>query len=186
MLELILPLGDETFDEETEKFVKPPTMTIELEHSLFSLSKWESKWEKPFLGKDAKSDEETLSYIRCMIVTSGVTDEMLSRLNNDHLHQVNAHISSAQTATWFREDNAPQTGAAKREVITAEIIYHWMVALTIPFDPCEHWHLNKLLALIRVCNEKNNPKKKRQSPGTIAQQRRQLNAQRKAQYGTTG
>ncbi len=185
MLKLILPLGEETFDEETEKFVKPPTMTIELEHSLFSLSKWESEWEKPFLGDSDKTDAETLSYIRHMIVTPDVTDEMLSGLNDTHLRQVNAHIASKQTATWFREDNSPKTGSAKREIVTAEIIYHWLVALTIPWET-QYWHLNRLLALVRVCDEKNNPKKTRQSSATIAQQRREINARRKAQWGTTG
>jgi hypothetical protein len=181
MLSITIP-ALEAWDEANQRFVNFEETKLDLEHSLVSLSKWESKWEKPFLAPEDKSQEETLSYVECMILTPNFPPEVLSRLTNGNIQAINEYIEAKMTATWFAETKAP----ARREIITAEVIYYWMVALTIPFET-EVWHLNRLLTLIKVCNAKNQPEKKGQKPtqSSLAA-RRALNEQRKAQLGTTG
>lgn len=172
--------GEELFDEATQKFITTSDVVLELEHSLVALSKWESEWEKPFLGSDKKTDAETLGYIVAMTVTPDVPREVYDRLTNAQINQVNDYIAAKMTATWFSDSGNKNS----REVITAEIIYYWMISLQIPLE-WETRHLNRLFTLIKVFNEKNSPPKKR-SPREMLDQRRELNAKRRAQLGTTG
>lgn len=177
---------DEGFDETAQQFVATEVHELELEHSLFSLAKWESREEKSFLSKDSKTTDEVLRYIKDMLVTPGVSNDVLSRLSKDNLEAVNAYINAKMTATTFRELE-DQRRPLRSEIVTAEVMYHWMVSLQIPFDPCEHWHLNRLITLVKVCNEKNKPAgKKQRMTRSIAAQRAEMNRQRQAQYGTTG
>lgn len=180
MLRIIIR-GDEFWDEENEEFSTLNDVVLEFEHSLVSLSKWESEFQKPFLGKGEKTPEEIYAYIRYMLLTPNVDSETLFRLNQDHLNSINAYIESSQSATTF--GTMPER-PGRYEIITSELIYYWMVAFTIPFD-CETWHLNRLFSLIRICNIKNaDPKKIPKHE--IARRNRELNAQRKAQLGTSG
>jgi|SRR5215204_86724 len=181
MLKISVPMAEE-FNETTHKFVVSETFDLELEHSLASLSKWEGREEKPFLGKEAKTGDEVLRYIQDMTLTPNVPPEMYSNLSRDNLVAVNAYINAAMTATTFRE---VEPNRPSRDLITAEIIYYWMVALQIPFE-CQYWHLNRLMTLIRVCNEKNKPTHQRKMNRSAAAQRAELNRQRRAQHGTTG
>lgn len=183
MLKLEVPMSDEFYDEEKEVFVTPVTFTLELEHSLVSLSKWESREEKPFLGKDEKTTEQTLAYIRDMILTPDVPDEVFDKFSEQNLSDVNDYINAKMTATWFNEIESPRRGRSS-EIITAELVYYWMVSLNIDWE-AQHWHLNRLITLVRVINEKNKPQKK--MPRQTARERQQqINAQRRAQYGTRG
>ena len=181
MLQIKIPLTPEGWDEEKQEFVEPITVTLELEHSLVSLSAWESKWCKPFLGKEAKTPEETLDYIKCMTLTPNVDPIVYTKLTNENVQAVNDYISAPMTATTFHEKEGGKGG---REVITAELIYYWMIALQIPPE-YRFWHLNQLLTLVRVCNIKNAPPKK-MSKRDIMSRNAALNAARKKQMNTTG
>lgn len=180
MLRLIVP-GTELYNEETEEFEHQPHFVLELEHSLVSLSKWESKFQKPFLGKQVKTAEEIYAYIECMILNPLYPAELMVRLTNDNIKEINAYIESPESATTFGKMPARR---AANEVITAELVYYWLVVFNIPFE-VECWHLNRLFALIRICNIKQT-KQPNRSKADITRQYRELNAQRRAQYGTTG
>ena len=179
MLRITVPLA-EKWDDDQERFVVTDSFTLELEHSLATLSKWEQTFCKPFLGDGEKTREETLAYIEMMMVTPEIPPEVFSKLSGEHFDEINRYINAKMTATWFREER--QTPS--REVITAEIIYHWMIHYNVWLE-AEHWHLNKLLTLIRVCNEKAKPPKKMNRQQQAAERQR-LNALRKAQMGTRG
>lgn len=178
---LSLPIyGPELWDEPTERFTRTELFRLELEHSLVSLSKWESKFEKPFLGDGEKSIEETFGYIEAMHQGDKLPDDFFLHLTDADVKVVNDYIAEKQTATWFSETGEK----SKKEVITAEIIYYWMVSLNIPFE-VQHWHLNRLMTLVRVINEKNAPPKQMSREERFAMQRR-LNEERQRQYNTTG
>lgn len=180
MLTLVIP-GRELFDEESNEFVYSKEVTLQLEHSLVSLSKWEAKWNKPFLSQDVtKTDEEILDYVRCMTVTQNVNKNVYYRLTKENIEKINEYINLPMTATTFKDHNSSRN----KEVITAEIIYYWMISLNIPLE-CQKWHLNRLLTLIKVCSIKNSPSKK-MSKREIMNQNRALNASRKKAWGTRG
>lgn len=180
MLSIIIE-GDEFFDEETETFETVNNVTLHLEHSLISLSKWESKHEKPFLSAENKTAEEIIDYVKCMIVGELESDDVIYKLSEKNLKQINEYIESPQSATTF---GAMPDKKVKGETITSELVYYWLVAFNIPFE-CETWHLNRLFSLIRICNIKNSPGKK-MSKHEIANRNRELNAARKAKLGTSG
>lgn len=186
MLKLTIP-GIENWDTKNQEFVYTDSVELELEHSLVSLSKWEEEFEKPFLSSESKSTEETLGYIRSMTLTRDLDPEVYQRLTDTHIHQVNEYIGAKKTATWFSEQGTP-TGPKRREIVTSEIIYNWMLNLNIPFDR-ETWHLNRLITFIRVANEKNAAKDKKankMSPREVAQRNREINERRLAELGTSG
>lgn len=187
MLKITIP-ASEDFDESKQEFVYSDEVSLELEHSLLSLSKWESIWEKPFIGDQEKSVEETLSYIHCMILTPDVPPEITNRLNNQIIEQVNRYIDAKMSATFFNERPQPGRPKKSKEIITSELIYYWMGLYKI-WKECEQWHLNRLFTLIKVHSAKSeaqNTTKKPRSTAEMMAERRKLNEQRKAAYNTTG
>lgn len=181
MLRLIIPETEE-FDEKESEFIIHPEVTIELEHSLVSLSKWESIWKKPFLTEVDKTNEETISYIKAMTLTSDVDDSVYSRLTSRTLDAIRKYIDDSMTATTFSE--LPGRKPPSRQIVTSELIYFWMITYNIPFE-CQHWHLNRLTTLIKICDHKNQPQKKI-NRSEISAKYRELNEKRKAQFGTKG
>lgn len=179
MLELFVQ-GDECYDDEHGRFTRTPSTVLRLEHSLRSLSKWESKYERAFLGDEERTIPETKAYVRMMCVDGEIPPEVFSRLTNSHFDEINKYISAKMTATTVRDRPGSRPS---REKITSELIYYWMLSHNIPFE-CQDWHLSRLLMLIRVCAAKNQPQKKAGKPDLAA--RRNLNAQRQAKLGTSG
>jgi hypothetical protein len=174
--------GSDFFNEETQKFFTSEDVMVELEHSLVSLSKWESTYEKPFLSTKDKTDTMVLDYVRMMVIGSEPSPEIFSELVKKHLVEINDYVEKKMTATWFNE---PKKAKSSNEVITAELIYYWMISLGIPFE-CQYWHLNKLLTLIKVCNYKNMPKDQAPVQTMSIRDRRALNEERKKKLGTKG
>lgn len=178
MLRITIP-GIEMYNETTAEFVSTKDTVLTLEHSLVSLSKWESKWCKPYLYGE-KTDEEVMDYIRCMTITQNVDPAVYSALRRSDIQKIVDYIQAPMTATTFVKKAQGNNG----EMVTSEVIYGWMVALNIPFE-CQKWHINRLLTLIRVCSDMNQPKTKMPKKA-VASQNRAVNEARKAKYGTRG
>ena len=180
MLVIKVP-GIELFNETTQEFTTAESFELELEHSLVSLSKWESIFEKPFLTTETKTDEEVLAYIKAMIVTPNPPSDVLERLTKDNFEEINKYIEAKMSATTFRDDKNQRRN---REIVTAELIYYWMITFNIPIE-FQHWHLNRLFTLIKIFSIKNN-KPEKMSKRELLARNRKLNAQRKAELGTSG
>lgn len=188
MLQITIPATPpiELWDEVNEEFIQLPgfkEQTLQLEHSLVSLRKWESKWCKPFLSDIELTEEETIDYIRCMTITQNVPSDVYNRIPSDVIKQIEDYISAPMTATWFSEDTKKGKGR-KKEIVTAEIIYYWMIAHGVPPE-YQRWHLNSLITLIRVCGEKSKPPKK-MSKRDIFNSNAALNAANKKKFNTRG
>lgn len=180
MLQITIP-ATEKWDEGRQEFISTKEQTLQLEHSLVSLSKWESKWCKPFLSKKDMTDEEAIDYVRCMTITQNVNPDVYNNLTSDLIKEVSTYINAPMTATWFAEEKGRKSSS---ESVTSELIYYWMIALQIPFK-CEKWHLNRLLTLIRICNIKNTPPKK-MSKRALMSRNAALNASRRQQFNSNG
>ena len=184
-----LKLGKiEVYNEETNTFdVECTGPVYELEHSLLSVSKWESKYKKPFMSnKDDKTSEGLLDYIRMMVVR-GDASHLIESLTHTDLQDIIKYISEdKQTATWFAEDKSPKT--PQREIITSEVIYYMMFANQIPKE-CEEWNINRLLTLIRVFSEKakeQDPNRKKMTREQLIARHRAINEANKRRFNTKG
>jgi hypothetical protein len=180
MLKITIP-AIEQYDEVQNEFVTSKETVLQLEHSLVSLSKWESKWHKPFLTKEDKTTEETIAYVKCMTITQNIPDDVYKNLTNKNVMDVRDYIAAEMTATTFANIDQKVTN---REIITSEIIYYLMITLNIPFE-CQKWHLNRLLTLINVCNIKSAPPKK-MGKSELMNRNATLNAARKQALNTKG
>ena len=180
MLRITIP-ATEQFNEVPNEFITTKEQTLTLEHSLISISKWESKWCKSFVNSKNKTTEETLDYVRCMTLTSNVNPEVYYCLTQKNIEEINAYIDAPMTATVF---NDMGNNGGPKETITSELIYYWMIACNIPWE-CEKWHFNRLITLIRVCNIKNTPPKK-MSKRDIMSRNAALNAARRQQMNSRG
>lgn len=177
MLNIVIP-EKELWDDRAKEFIYIPKggYAIQLEHSLISLSRWESKWKKPFLSSKEKTYEETLDYIRCMTLTKNIPYEAYYALETSEIELINEYIAAQMTATTIRKDKSMTSSRA----ITSELIYYWMIANSIPFE-CEKWHLSRLLMLIDVCVEESKPPKQR-SKAKMMEERSALMNQRRQKY----
>lgn len=184
MLTITIP-ERETWSEEKNMFIVIPKQKLQLEHSLLSVSKWESKWHVPFLNdnkrtKVEKTQEMVIDYIRCMTITKDVDPMVYYNMTSENVEQIQAYINDPMTATTFVERPDGKKYQNSGNFTTAEILYYEMFELGIPLE-FEKRHLNKLLAQIRVCGEKreqqNNPKK--MSKAEWAKQQHALHAARR-------
>lgn len=188
MLKISIYDKNEFFDEETQMFVKPKLiMELSLEHSLVSISKWESKWHKPFLDTVEKTEEEILDYIRCMTINQNVPDEIYLNLSNKNVIEIKKYMEDSHTATWFNSyrDNKKSPRSKKSEVMTAEVIYYYMFSCQIPKE-CEKWHINRLLTLIRIFSIKNNTESNKMSNKETLSRNAKLNAARRQAMKSRG
>lgn len=170
----------EQWDPKNNEFISN-TITLQLEHSLVSISKWESKWHTPFISAKEKTAEQTLDYIKCMTLND-VPDEVYSSLSSANMKEINDYVSNSMTATWFNDSK--NTAKKNSEQVTSELIYYWMISLEIPFE-CQYWHLNRLMTLIRICSIKNQPSKKLSKKETLSKNAA-LNAARRKRLGSSG
>lgn len=180
MLTITIP-EMELFNDDTNEFIMFKKTTLQLEHSLVSISKWESKWEKPFMSPDKKSIEETVDYIRCMTMTQHVEPGIYNHIPGFLLDEITNYINAKMTATWIKEEKT-QTN---NRLITSELIYYWMIINNIPME-CQKWHLNRLLMLIRVCNSENNPPTKKKNTQQSLAERTAINNARKNKLNSKG
>lgn len=174
----------EMFDDEKQEFIYVNPVDLYLEHSLVSISKWESKWHKPFIGNKELTIEEVIDYIRCMTINKNIEYETFVYLNKYHAKEISDYINDSYTATTFYEVNDGSNRGKGEKIITSELIYYWMIASNIPFE-CDKWHINRLLALIKICSIKNSQDKK-MSPSAIRKQNASLNAARRRAHHTKG
>jgi hypothetical protein len=179
MLKIIIP-AVEQYDEVKEEFITSKAVELQVEHSLVSMSKWESKWCEPFLSSNDHSKEKTVDYIRCMTITQNVNPEIYLGIGSSIIEQINEYIALPMTATTVRDLGQKKS----RMIVTSEVIYSWMIALTIPFE-CQKWHLNRLLTLIKVCNAQNSPPRK-MSRKEIMARNSELNAARRQSMNSKG
>lgn len=179
MLELIIPAYD-LFNDELQEFISGSETRILLEHSLVSISKWESKWEKPFMTSNTKTDVEVLDYIKCMTLNDDVPDSAYMFIDNKQYEAINKYISSPMTATTITDTSTKRS----KEIMTSEVLYYYMIACNIPME-CEKWHINRLMTLIQVCNVKNDTGKKR-PVNEVLKSNAELNAERKRKMNTKG
>jgi len=180
MKKIVVPAA-ELYDNGTNTFIPIKETTIQIEHSLVSISKWESKWHKPFLSKDQKTPEMFIDYVRCMTLTQNVNPLVYYALTDENIKAIQDYIEDPMTATWFSDK---QKKKSQSRIVTSELIYYWMVALQIPFE-CQKWHLNRLLTLIQVCNVENQPKKKMKT-NDILRSNNSINAARRKAMNSKG
>lgn len=179
-ISIVVPAA-ELFDSKTGEFIEIKETALNLEHSLISISKWESKWHKPYLSSNEKTKEEAIDYVRCMTLNGGVDPNVYKALTGRNIDDISKYINDPMTATTIKRENRGRS----RETITSELIYYWMTELNIPFDPCQKWHLSRLLMLIEVCSVKKTPAKK-MSKADVLRQNHSLNAARRAKAHSRG
>ena len=175
MLKIYIP-PSEWFNQQTSEFVTIKGGLLKLEHSLLSISEWESKWKKPFLTEDKKTNEEMYDYVRCMTLNKDIDESIYQCLSQSVVNQIEAYINDSHTATTFSKKNTPDNNT---EFITSELIYYWMVEMGIPFE-CQKWHLNRLLTLIKIVSIKRDSKNNKMSQADILRKNAATNARRRA------
>lgn len=182
MLQIKVTVVPELWDEEKSEFIPPKYQTLRLEHSLVSISKWESKRCRAFFSKNDMTDEEIIDYIKCMTLTQNVDPEVYNCISPSNVEEIRKYIEAPMTATYFSKTE--EKHGINQDTITSELIYYWMIALNIPVE-FEKWHINRLITLIQVCNIKNQPKKK-MSKRELASRNRALNAARRQKLNSKG
>jgi len=183
MLEIFA--GDESYDDENEKFVITNAVKLQLEHSLVSVSKWESKFKRAFLSDQPMTEEEVLYLLTSMCLTPNTPPGIFYKVPESQLELVREYLDDKQTATFFTDrGNAPRP-PGRPQIVTSELIYYWMISYRIPIE-AENWNFNRLITLIRIFDEKSQSANRKMTPKEVAAHQRQLNQQRRAASGSKG
>lgn len=184
MLNITVP-ARKLWDEKNEQFLYVKETVLMLEHSLISLSKWEETWHIPFLGKEKHTAEQMIDYIRCMTLNKTVDPNVYLCLTAKNYQAITEYINAQRTASHVEHRNPKRKTSG--EQVTSELIYYWMSSLQIPYDPCQKWHLSRLLALIDIADAKNNPDNKKKMPmKDVMSRNKALNEARLAKHHTKG
>lgn len=181
-IEVTIP-DQEMWDSEKNEFVYVKGCTIRMKHSLLSISKWEMTWKKPFLKPGyVMTEEETLDYYRCMTITQNVDPGIYRYIPTSEQEKINKYIETPMSA--YIPQNKKSGGV--KHTFVSEHIYYWMTAANIP-QSYEKWHLSRLLNLLEIAANENDPKKsKKMSRGEIYKQNQELNSARRKALGTHG
>ena len=171
MLLITVP-STELWDDENQEFRYVKETNLQLEHSLISISKWESKWHKAFFGRQEKTSTEVLDYIRCMTLNKNINPNVYMCLTKDNFDAISDYINDKMTAYFPKDENTPIS-----DTLMSELFYYYMTVFNIPFE-CEKWHINRLIALIKICGIKSSGPKK-MSQAEIARQHRAINKARR-------
>lgn len=182
---LELEVSGEFYNEKSNQFHDLKPRKIRFEHSLLSLSEWESKWRVPFLKDDEKSDKQAIDYIR-MMALDPINEDELRIVVADHMEEIIHYISESHTATTISSfsESVDRRSALHKQVWTSELIYFYMFSFGIPKE-CETWNLSRLMALIEIFSIKNSPSKK-MSRRKTADMYRQINEQRRMKNHSKG
>lgn len=173
--------GTEQWDSLREEFVYTRPTVLSLEHSLVSVSKWEARWGRSFFAEPPATRTERLDYVRCMTTTQNVPPEVYTSMTARELSAIENYIAAPMTATKITE---PKQSRGRGPTITSELVYYWMIEFGIPFE-CQKWHLNRLMILIRICEVKSRPAKKK-SMNDIMRDNTALNKKRRAMLNSKG
>lgn len=187
MLKIFIP-DSQTYDEDREEFVSVKATTLQLEHSLLSIKKWESKWHEPFLEKKDKTSEQLIDYIQCMTINQNIDPNVYLFITDEQIKEICDYMEDPMTATWFSSDKEPTSPTNNRirgRIITAELIYYWMIKLGIPVE-FQKWHISQLITLIRVINAEEAPKGKTMSKKELYEKYDRINAANRARFHTRG
>ena len=166
-LKIFIP-EKELWDDSRGEFISTKEHRLTLEHSLVSLTKWESKWCKPFLSPEEKTQEEIMDYVRCMIMDEDVEDEIVYAFTPAEMKKVEAYIAKDQTGTTIpetKDSNEPRSN----ELMTSELIYYYLGQIQCLSPTIENWHLSRTLMLIRVASFKQKPEKELNKKEALAQ-----------------
>lgn len=165
-----------TWNPIKEEFGEIKGFSVKLEHCLLAISEWESITCKPFLDNKEKNNEELMLYIKCMALNDELTEEQTVAIISDEyaMTKIKKRIESPMTATVINRQSSKNNGG---QFLTSELMYSWLVALHIPFE-VEKWPLQRMIKLVEVCNQNNQPAKQ-MSKNDILRQNRSLNAARR-------
>jgi hypothetical protein len=163
-------------------FIEGRKVTLEFEHSLLALSKWESKSKKAFLASAMKTSDEMIDYFQCMLTSPEHDPNVVFYLTPDQLDDLANYINDSQTAHVIPPDpGRKRTG----EVVTSDLVYSWMVGLKIPFHPTETWHFNRLMTLVQQVQINNEPPKKLSKAQQLSQWA-EMNRRNRERFNSNG
>lgn len=171
----------EYYDDANNKFVYEEGGVVRFEYSLKVLYDWESKWRKPFLKGDLTENELVDFYM--MMAMDPIEEKFLT---HDIRKKLTDYIKDTNTATTFSSVESGQNGysSTKAKNYTSEELYALMFSAGVPME-FENRNLNRLLIVLRIIGNYNNPPKK-MTKQDILRQNASLNAKRKAQMKTKG